>query len=473
MHPSALLAAAFLLLSSTATARFEVNSRGIQSIPLTQGEGHMVCPKPGRTLSDAGLSVPPSNSTSAFMKNCQVVNLTSKQVASLQKNQYIRSVSKLDAARSQGYSVDNSGKVAATQSSEKEIKGGRSAKDILGQLRGLIQDSAEKNFSKKELAWIMDKNNDLSKPLISTNGSTLTTRFAAPWSLRMLSNRYPSTGSPLYSYNYYTRATGKGISVYVVDTGIIRSTSFNDRIVDAPIFSNDTIRGSHGTTIASAIADPWAGACPECTIVDVKVMEWDGSGSVTNIVRGLEWIYNHAVVGKSVINLSLSTPRNAFLDDAVATLFAKGIPIFAAAGNFADDACKYSPSASPGVFSVAATNHRYYPMDFTNSGKCINAFGPGHFLPSAWGGNTWNFVSGSSSAVTYATSIAAMILSDPLVQDKSPSGVYLLMLRAATRHQIYRGPTLDGTETLLLHSQYMSDGDGKSHSPVPPPKKWF
>ncbi|KAI9229191.1 MAG: peptidase S8/S53 domain-containing protein [Piptocephalis tieghemiana] len=294
----------------------------------------------------------------------------------------------------------------------------------------------------------------------------MTARLATPWTLRMISTRYPSYGSALVSYNYYTRATGKGINVYLLDTGVIPGTQFASKIIKGPIFTNSSVAGSHGTTIASMLLDPWAGVCPECMVVDVKVMEWDGSGDVPTIIRGLEWVYYNAVIGKSVVNLSLTTRRSDALDMAVHTVFQRGIPLFAAAGNYGDDSCLYSPAASPGAYSIGSASHRYGVMDYSNTGKCVNAFAPGNNVPAAWGSSQWNMVDGSSGAVAFATAVAAMMLSDPELTDKSPTAIYTRMTNSATRYQLHMRASLEGTPNMLLHALYMSDGRGPWH-PTP------
>ena len=70
-----------------------------------------------------------------------------------------------------------------------------------------------------------------------------------------------------------------------------------------------------------------------------------------------------------------------------------GIMIAAAAGNFASDACDFSPASSEHVITVGATRIDSDGDDaratFSNFGSCVDIWAPGANIPSTWiGSNT-------------------------------------------------------------------------------------
>ncbi|NXA21099.1 PCSK9 convertase, partial [Ibidorhyncha struthersii] len=58
-----------------------------------------------------------------------------------------------------------------------------------------------------------------------------------------------------------------------------------------------------------------------------------------------------------------------------------GVVMVAAAGNYKDDACLYSPASEPEVITVGATNSEDQPVSIgtlgTNFGRCVDLFAPG------------------------------------------------------------------------------------------------
>jgi len=61
----------------------------------------------------------------------------------------------------------------------------------------------------------------------------------------------------------------------------------------------------HGTHVAATIGGTKYGVAKKATIIGVKVLGDDGSGSTSSIISGLQWAADHAE-GAGVINQSVS-----------------------------------------------------------------------------------------------------------------------------------------------------------------------
>ncbi|KAF9426336.1 hypothetical protein BGZ94_006651 [Podila epigama] len=241
------------------------------------------------------------------------------------------------------------------------------------------------------------------------------TQTAPPsWGLTRVSQVNLALTQP-YSYH---DAAGEGITAYVIDTGV--QTTHNDFGGRATwganfiIGSSDTDENGHGTHVAGTIGGTKYGVAKEVNIVGVKVLDADGSGSTSGVVAGMDWVAGRAVAGKSIVNMSLGGGKSKAIDAAAARLFAKNIPLIAAAGNSATTpACKQSPAGAANVYTVAASDKYDRVASFSSYGSCVEIFGPGVAITSAWiGSNTaTNTISGTSMAAPHVAGVGALYLS--------------------------------------------------------------
>jgi serine protease AprX len=143
--------------------------------------------------------------------------------------------------------------------------------------------------------------------------------------------------------------TGLGVTVALLDTGVIQSPDLGDRVVARVDLTPDHDgfdRFGHGTHMAGIIAGDgtssagkWTGVAPKAKLVSVKVAGADGSTDVSEVIAGLQWIYSHrGQYGIRVLNLSFGTDGIQPylidpLDFAVERLWKAGILVVVAAGN--------------------------------------------------------------------------------------------------------------------------------------------
>jgi serine protease AprX len=187
----------------------------------------------------------------------------------------------------------------------------------------------------------------------------------------------------------WASATGKGIAVAVIDTGIAGNladfrTSQKDttsRVVASVVTNPEATSAGdsygHGTHVAGLIAgngfnratsDPnfgkYAGTAPDAKLISIKAADEDGAATVLDVIYGLQFaLDNRATYGIRVVNLSLESAvaqsaRLDPLDAAVEQAWLHGLVVVAAAGNRGTDpaAVSYAPGNDPYAISVGAVD---------------------------------------------------------------------------------------------------------------------
>ena len=132
--------------------------------------------------------------------------------------------------------------------------------------------------------------------------------------------------------------------------------------------------GSHVASIAAggsiAGAPDAAGIAPGAQLVDVRVLDENGIGQLSDVLAGIDWaIANRKAYNIRVLNLSLTSPTTgSFLNDplcrAARAATSLGITVVAAAGNFGVTAsgaellgAMGAPAIEPSVITVGSANH--------------------------------------------------------------------------------------------------------------------
>src|ERR671917_1139164 len=135
-----------------------------------------------------------------------------------------------------------------------------------------------------------------------------------------------------------------GVNAYIIDTGIKRHTDLN--VVGHVNFhgGKNTDCDGHGTHVAGTVAardnsGGVVGVAPGAPLTGVKVVGCDGSGSVANVIAGIDWVTANADK-PAIANLSLETRASRVLDEAVKISAASGVFYSVAAGNKGKDACE-------------------------------------------------------------------------------------------------------------------------------------
>lgn len=207
-----------------------------------------------------------------------------------------------------------------------------------------------------------------------------------------------------------------GKTLWILDTGLdflhqdlncdkLRSISF------VPRESSQDMNG-HGTHVAGIAAakndaGDVVGVAPGAPVVAVKVLNRQGTGSISGVIAGVDYVAKSAQIG-DVANMSLGGSVSQALDNAVTTAASKGIMFTIAAGNESKDANLSSPGRANGanIYTVSAigiddkwayfSNFGNPPIDYAEPGVSI--------LSLRLGGGTTT-MSGTSMAAPHLAGI--------------------------------------------------------------------
>lgn len=271
--------------------------------------------------------------------------------------------------------------------------------------------------------------------------------------------------------------TGSNIPVYIVDTGIYAAhVDFENRVTSGFTVISDN-RGSsdcngHGTHVAGTVGGKRFGVAKTVTLVPVRVLDCNGSGTYSGVIAGLDWIAaNHPAGVAAVVNMSLGGAASSSVDIAVNNLINRKISVVVAAGNSNADACRYSPARVAAALTIGATQSNDARASYSNFGTCLDLFAPGSAIPSAWIGSTTatSTISGTSMASPHVAGIVARLLaSSPSL---SPSQIDTILKSGATANVVSNAGS--GSLNLLSYSLISSDGtvtvpdDGTVTEPAP------
>jgi len=262
-----------------------------------------------------------------------------------------------------------------------------------------------------------------------------------------------SPNDPLYSYQWHMPqvnapagwdvSTGAGIVVAVVDTGIRPNPagdSFANPLVAGYDFINNdadpTDDEGHGTHVAGTVAQATnngvgvTGVAFDASLMAVKVLGADGSGSVASVSDGIRFAADH---GADVINLSLgrhpvfgpSQTEHAAVQYAVD----QGVTVIASSGNDSSRNGVGCPACYEEAVAVGATRFDEKVPSYSNKGAGLDLVAPGGdsrdqngdgyidgvlqetFDPSDGSYNYWFYI-GTSMAAPHVSGAAALVLAN-------------------------------------------------------------
>jgi len=214
---------------------------------------------------------------------------------------------------------------------------------------------------------------------------------------------------------------GTGYTAWIIDTGV--DLTHSDLNVDSSrgftVFSrrgrpsmND--ENGHGTHVAGTIGAldntlGSLGVAPNSTIVPVRVLDRNGSGSYSGVIAGIDHVAAFANSGDCV-NMSLGGGVSKEIDDAVIAAAAKGAFFVLAAGNDGDDAKNHSPARAEGlnVWTISAVDINDKMPLWSNHGSHVDYAAPGVSIFSLWKNGGTNTISGTSMAAPHACAVIMM-----------------------------------------------------------------
>jgi subtilisin family serine protease len=271
------------------------------------------------------------------------------------------------------------------------------------------------------------------------------------------------------AYRYST--DGTGVHAYVIDSGINTSLAdFGGRAtigVDDVSPANGGQNGGqdclgHGTHVAGTLGGTRYGVAKNVSLVAVRVLNCSGTGSISDVVAGVDWVTANAV-HPAVANMSLGGAVSAMLDNAVIASIAAGVTYVVAAGNIVapfttGNACLISPADVASAITVGATTTTDARASYSNFGTCVDIFAPGDNITSDWPYAPFTKSdSGTSMATPHvAGAVARYLGSHPTA---TPDQVANAVFGGATSGVVSSAGV--GSPNRLLDTQFMD--------PPPPP----
>jgi serine protease AprX len=232
---------------------------------------------------------------------------------------------------------------------------------------------------------------------------------------------------------------GKGVKVAVIDTGVDAThPDLTGRVMAAKSFVDDNTldENGHGTHVAGIVAGngakskgKYVGVAPEALIFAAKVLDGNGSGSMSGVMAGIEWAILEQKV--RVINLSLGGSGSGDGKDALSVLCDEavtqaGVVICVAAGNSGPgERTIGSPGCAREVITIGAVDDNGVIANFSSRGPTADGRAkpdmmfPGVSITAAQGVGTqlgpvteagYITINGTSMATPHASGVVALML---------------------------------------------------------------
>ncbi len=275
------------------------------------------------------------------------------------------------------------------------------------------------------------------------------------------------------------------VEIAILDTGIDQSHEDllgkivkSHNVTKSNTFNDKYGHGTHVAGSAAAVTDNGtgvAGACPNCSLYNVKVVGDDGSGNLAWLAKGITWAVDpdkdpNTDDGAEVINMSLgSTSGSRTLKEAVDYAWNNGVVLVAAAGNYGSKAPFY-PAYYDKVIAVAATDHNDVRAKFSNYGGWVDVAAPGKSILSTapdhpsrmWGKKpkTYGTISGTSMAAPHVAGVAGLVWSTGLCDDGNPD---------TNDNGCVRERIEDAAEPIKKTGEFWVHGRINAHDSVLPP----
>uniref|UniRef100_A0A672TCX3 Proprotein convertase subtilisin/kexin type 9 n=1 Tax=Sinocyclocheilus grahami TaxID=75366 RepID=A0A672TCX3_SINGR len=244
---------------------------------------------------------------------------------------------------------------------------------------------------------------------------------------------------------------GAKVGVYLLDTSVqVTHREIEDRVMVTDFNSvpeEDGVRvhrqasqcDSHGTHTAGVVSGRDSGVARGASVNSVRVLNCQGKGTVSGALAGLEYIQSSLMsqpIRPVIVLLPFVGGFSRTLNTACRKMVESDTVLIAAAGNYNDDACLYSPASEPEVITVGAVNLADQPLSTgttgTNVGRCVDVFAPGDDIISASSDCSTCFTtkSGTSQAAAHVAGIAAVLL------NLSPNSSSAELLQQLLHHSV-------------------------------------
>ncbi len=297
--------------------------------------------------------------------------------------------------------------------------------------------------------------------------------------------------------NAWATATGKGVTVAVMDTGIADHPDLKGSVVARVDFVNDGATtfdpSGHGTFVAGLIAGhgrDFNGVAPDAKLVSLRVLDMNGRGTMHSVLAAFDWILkNRTTYHIKVLNLSFgaqqkTTYHRELLAGVVESAWFAGVTVIAAAGNDGPVPGTIAiPGADPFVVTVGSfadqgtialnddreslfssrgpTKDGFTKPDVLAPGEhVVSLRAPGTAMdvsgPHTVDGSLYARLSGTSASTAMVTGAAADVLEAH--RSYSTTQVKGALVASGRRITGTRTPGLDVDDALTVHPARVNAG---------------
>ena len=207
---------------------------------------------------------------------------------------------------------------------------------------------------------------------------------------------------------------GAGVTVAVMDTGLLPHPEIADRTIQHLNFASDALNPNsspHGTHVSSTIGGKSAkiGWAPKVEFVDLRILDSSGSGSLSWTLEAGQWLLDNRDKFESLmLNCSFGfTGRNDAIEKMFRDLHLAKISIFGAAGNTGATEYFY-PGAYNNVCTVGAMTEQEQVATFSTRNDQLDVIAAGTKIWGAFGMDSYAVFSGSSMASPQVCGLAAV-----------------------------------------------------------------
>jgi subtilisin family serine protease len=232
---------------------------------------------------------------------------------------------------------------------------------------------------------------------ITANGKPAPTPVAQskPWGITRVNGGIDATGKVAWIID-------SGIDLDHPDLNV--GLSLSKTFLGSKTTADD--QNGHGTHVAGTIAAKnnsigVIGVAPNATVIAVRVLDRNGSGSTSGVIAGVDYVASKASAN-DVANMSLGGGVSTTLDEAVVNASTK-CKFALAAGNESDDADNHSPARVNGnnIYTVSAMDSNNIFAYFSNYGSAVDYCEPGVKIYSTYKDGGYATLSGTSMAAPH------------------------------------------------------------------------
>jgi serine protease AprX len=275
-----------------------------------------------------------------------------------------------------------------------------------------------------------------------------------------LATLYPGRDSAANAWS--AGATGRGVGIAVIDSGVTPSDAFGSRLVQVALDGqtgslDDTV--GHGTLVAGVAAGyspdgRFIGIAPGANVYAINIERPTGVHT-SDVITALKWVFDNAhAYNIRVVNLSLTenvpgSYKDSPLDLAVERLWASGVFVAVAAGNrgTAAGAIDYAPANDPLAFTVGAFD-------------TMNTAGPGDDTLAPWssGGKTMDGFT-KPDLVAPGRRIAGPLAASSVFDSQAPAANRVAAGYAEINGTSFAAPQVAGAAAIIfgVHPDWSPD----------------